>query len=83
MQIDARSKHTGNKIAKFDPSENRMIEYWIPSQNKPFGMCGENERCGIANALQFTASSNNTVWFTEWTENKIGYINTNQSFQLV
>jgi virginiamycin B lyase len=72
------NEHTGNKIAKFDPLQNKLVEYWIPSQNKLFGICKENEICGIANALQFSASSNNSVWFTEWTENKIGYVKANQ-----
>jgi virginiamycin B lyase len=72
------NEHTGNKIARFDPLQNKLVEYWIPSQNKLFGVCGENEVCGVANALQFSASSNNSVWFTEWSENKIGYVKANQ-----
>jgi virginiamycin B lyase len=72
------NEHTGNKIVTFDPLQNKLVEYWIPSQNKLFGICKENEICGIANALQFSASSNNSVWFTEWTENKIGYVKANQ-----
>jgi virginiamycin B lyase len=32
--------------------------------------------CGIANALQFSVGhGNNQVWFSEWSENKIGMIN--------
>jgi virginiamycin B lyase len=28
--------------------------------------------CGIANVLQFSMIQNNQIWFTEWSENKIG-----------
>ena len=81
------NEHTGNKIAKFDPINNTMIEYWIPTQNKLFGMCqnnnaadkNNNKKCGIANALQFSVGQNkddsNQIWFTEWSENKIGKVN--------
>jgi virginiamycin B lyase len=81
------NEHTGNKLAKFDPINNTMIEYWIPTQNKLFGMCqnnnaadkNNNQKCGIANALQFSVGQNkddsNQIWFTEWSENKIGKVN--------
>jgi virginiamycin B lyase len=81
------NEHTGNKIAKFHPINNTMIEYWIPTQNKLFGMCqnnnaadkNNNQKCGIANALQFSVGQNkddsNQIWFTEWSENKIGKVN--------
>jgi virginiamycin B lyase len=83
------NEHTGNKIAKFDPVNNTLVEYWIPTQNKLFGMCpnnnnnnntsnSNNQKCGIANALQFSVGQNkddsNQVWFTEWSENKIGRV---------
>ena len=84
------NEHTGNKIARFDPANNTLIEYWIPTQNKLFGMCqnnndndnaaskSNNQKCGIANALQFSVGQNkddsNQVWFTEWSENKIGKV---------
>ncbi|HZA06645.1 MAG TPA: hypothetical protein VE619_02985, partial [Nitrososphaeraceae archaeon] len=53
------NEHTGNKIAKFDPVNNTLVEYWIPTQDKLFGMCqninnassSSNQKCGIANAL--------------------------------
>ena len=96
------NEQEGNKIAKFDPSNMKLIEYWVPTQNRLWGNCGSNhtssttsssnnntdiniaETCGIANVLQFSLGSNNNkdnhkdknnanqVWFTEWTENKIG-----------
>lgn len=74
------NEHTGNKIAKFEPANNTLIEYWIPTQNKLFGLCQEQDRnndtCGIANALQFSPRQDGkTAWFTEWTENKLGKVN--------
>lgn len=74
------NEHTGNKIARFDPSNMTLIEYWIPTQDKLWGLCqSTNQSCGIANALQFSVgqnnnndnSNNNQVWFSEWSENKI------------
>jgi virginiamycin B lyase len=85
----------GNKISRFDSSHRMLIEYWIPSQNRLWGICSsfnntinsisnnnENntrQKCGIANVLQFSTESGNNdkakrIWFTEWSENKIGKI---------
>jgi virginiamycin B lyase len=60
------NQQQGNKISKFDPSEQELVEYWIPSQNNEWGNCKENGRagaqnlmgeylknCGIANVLNF------------------------------
>ena len=57
----------GNKIARFDPSQRTLIEYWIPSQNRLWGTCPSfnkiinssvsnniKQTCGIANILQFS-----------------------------
>ncbi len=76
------NEHTGNKIARFEPTNNTLVEYWIPTQNPLWGSCpddnGNSSQCGIANALQFDVDAgyngNTEVWFTEWTENKIGKI---------
>lgn len=35
-----------------------------------------------ANALQFSANNNNSIWFSEWSENKIGYVNDSQSLPI-
>ncbi|HEY1211746.1 MAG TPA: hypothetical protein VGE82_02255 [Nitrososphaera sp.] len=70
------NEHTGNKIARFDPENLTLVEYWIPSQNRAWSLCPEGtSSCGIANAMQFTVNPNNDLWFTEWTENKIGKLN--------
>ena len=70
------NEHTGNKISVFNPVNMTLIEYWIPTQNALFGQCqpGNTKDCGIANLLQFSAGMNNELWFTEWSENKIGRI---------
>src|SRR5215204_6234011 len=74
------NEHTGNKIGVFYPEKLTLVEYWIPSQNKQFGQCppdSPENSCGIGNILQITNESyNRSVWFTEWTENKIGYVDT-------
>jgi len=74
------NEHTGNKIGIFYPDTSTLVEYWIPSQNKLFGQCppdSQENSCGIGNVLQITdESSNQFIWFTEWSENKIGYLDT-------
>jgi virginiamycin B lyase len=71
------NEHFGNKIARFDPQTLTLTEYWIPSQNKNWAACPPGSAtCGLANALQFSLSPNNQAWFSEWTENKIGNVDT-------
>lgn len=90
------NEQEGNKVARFDPGDMKLIEYWIPTQNRIWGNCvnnynssgGDNASgisqkeqqypCGIANVLQFSLKNNKQIWFTEWSENKIGKINTNE-----
>ena len=89
------NEQQGNKIAKFDPSNMKLIEYWIPTQNRLWGICSNydnssnnsnsnnsiisdisKETCGIANVLQFSMGKDrdgdDQIWFTEWSQNKIG-----------
>jgi virginiamycin B lyase len=67
------NEHEGNKIARFEPSNGTLYEYWIPTQDRQWGNCPPNSQtCGIANALQFSHGQNGQTWFTEWSENKIG-----------
>jgi virginiamycin B lyase len=71
------NEHEGNKIARFDPLNKTLYEYWIPTQNRLWGNCPPNSQtCGIANALQFSSGQNGQTWFTEWSENKIGSLTT-------
>jgi virginiamycin B lyase len=61
------NEQEGNKIGRFDPHDMTLIEYWVPSQNKLWGSCGSsdidgsasNQRCGIANVLQFSINTEN------------------------
>jgi virginiamycin B lyase len=77
------NEHQGNSLAVFDPVTETLIEYFIPTQNPQWGDC-ENylEPCGIANPLQFTLAPDGRVWFTEWSENKIGVLNPNLSLPI-
>jgi len=83
------NEHTGNKMAKFDPITETLIEYWIPTQNPAFGLCEDvkNETisagCGLANVLQFGLDAQGNAWFTEWTENKIGMVNGTKAIPFV
>lgn len=73
------NQHTGNKMSSFNPNNLTLIEYWIPSQNKLWGPCRDDvSQCGISNALQFDVDKNNEVWFSEWSENKIGRVLTDR-----
>jgi virginiamycin B lyase len=66
------NEHTGNKIARFDPEELALVEYWVPSQNRAWTLCPpQATACGIANVMQFAVDPDNQLWFSEWTENKI------------
>ena len=77
------NQHTGNKISSFDPNNLTLIEYWIPSQNKLWGPCRDAaSQCGISNALQLDVDKNNEVWFSEWSENKIGRVLTDKVLPL-
>jgi virginiamycin B lyase len=69
------NEQTANRIGIFDPTDESLIEYMIPSKNPKWADCGENENCGLAQIFDFTLSEDN-IWFTEWVENNIGVIDT-------
>ncbi len=80
------NEHVGNKIGRFIPDNDTLIEYWIPSQNIQYSICdpiNSSKQCGYSNVLQFDVSTEASnvsagvgsgVWFTEQSENKIGFI---------
>ncbi len=82
------NEHVGNKLARYDPNNDTLIEYWIPTQNKYYSVCNteQNINCGYSNAMQFDiqekspndSRSNHKLWFTEQSENKIGYVDLNK-----
>lgn len=80
------NEHVGNKIARFVPDNDTLIEYWVPTQNIHYSVCdpiNSSNQCGYSNVLQFDVSAESSnesagigsdVWFTEQSENKIGFI---------
>ena len=78
------NEHVGNKIARFNTTDGTLVEYWIPTQNNLWAPCAPNEsNCGISNALQFSIGKNNQIWFSEWTENKLGMLNGSKPLSFV
>lgn len=78
------NEHTGNKMARFDPEELALVEYWVPSQNRAWTLCApEATTCGIANVMQFGVDQNNQAWFSEWTENKIAKLDASKPVPIV
>ena len=70
------NEHTGNKIASLDTENLVLTEYWIPSQNSNYVLCppGGAGSCGLANALQIASAPQGKLWFSEWSENSIGFV---------
>ncbi len=64
-----------NRIGIMNPVTETLIEYEIPSKNPFWADCGDEKNCGIAHILEF-AIDGEKVWFTEWAENNIGYVDT-------
>ena len=60
------NEHEGNTIAYFDTDNLTLIEYQIPTIGRIWG--------NTSNPLKFSLDSKGSVWFTDWTENKIGVL---------
>ncbi len=60
------NEHYGNTISSYDPKDKTLVEYYIPSKNPLW--------VNSSNPLRFILDHNGSVWFTEWTENKLGVI---------
>ena len=60
------NEHYGNAIAFFDVKNNTLVEYHIPTKDPFWG--------NASNPLRFVFDNTGSVWFTEWTENKIGVL---------
>jgi virginiamycin B lyase len=58
------NEHEGNAIAYFDIENKTLVEYQIPTKGEIWG--------NTTNPLKFDLDGNGSAWFTEWTENKIG-----------
>jgi virginiamycin B lyase len=80
-QIDDKGRmwfneQVANSIGVFDPVKGSLVEYLVPSKNPNWSDCGYMHDCGVAQVLDFT-TSNDKVWFTEWVENNIGFLDPN------
>lgn len=60
------NEHEGNAIAYFDIENSTLVEYRIPTGSDIWG--------NTSNPLKFSIDNNGSIWFTEWTENKIGVL---------
>ena len=60
------NEHYGNAISSYNPQDRTLVEYYIPSKNPLW--------VNSSNPLRFILDHNGSVWFTEWTENKLGVI---------
>ena len=60
------NEHEGNAMAYFDITNSTLVEYQIPTRSEIWG--------NTSNALKFALDGEGSVWFTEWTENKIGVL---------
>lgn len=60
------NEHYGNAIAYYDKENQTLVEFIVPSINPLWG--------NGSNPLKFAIDDQGSVWFTEWTENKLGVI---------
>lgn len=69
------NEHNANRIAVFNPSEQSLVEYMVPSKNPNWADCGEMPDCGVSQIFGI-AVDGQKIWFTEWVENNIGVVDT-------
>ena len=67
------NEQTANRIGIFDPINESLIEYMVPSNNPNWADCEGIDDCGLAQIFDFTISGKK-IWFTEWVENNIGVV---------
>lgn len=67
------NEQTANRIGIFDPIKETLVEYMIPSKNPNWADCEGITDCGLAQVFDFTLSGGK-IWFTEWAENNIGFV---------
>jgi virginiamycin B lyase len=68
------NEHEGNAMAYFDIANLTLVEYQIPSRGEAWG--------NTSNPLQFTLDNNGSAWFTEWTENNFGVLDSEKAKNL-
>jgi virginiamycin B lyase len=64
------NEHEGNAFAYFDIDNLTLVEYQIPTKGEVWG--------NTSNPLKFDLDNRGSAWFTEWTENKIGKLDSEQ-----
>jgi len=69
------NEQTANRLGFFDPADESLVEYLIPSKNPHWGDCEFLDDCGLAQVFGFDVDGDK-VWFTEWVENNIGVLDT-------
>lgn len=69
------NEQESNKIGVFDPNDESLVEYFIPSKNPYWGDCGNIQNCGTSQILDFVIKGDK-IWFTEWSENNLGVVDT-------
>ena len=69
------NEQTANRIGVFNPADESLVEYLVPSKNPNWADCELIEDCGLAQIFDFTIDGEK-IWFTEWVENNIGVIDT-------
>ena len=74
------NEQTSNQLAVFDIDNEQLVEYMVPSKNPNWADCADNSNsnCGVSQIFGFDAVGD-SIWFTEWAENKIGVIDTKKS----
>ncbi len=67
------NEQVANSLGVYDAASQSLVEYLVPSKNPNWSDCGPMQDCGVAQVLDF-AVDHNKVWFTEWVENNIGFL---------
>lgn len=75
------NEQAANRISMLDPKSESLVEYLIPSKNPSWGDCTGLSDCGIAQIFGFSISGDK-IWFSEWVENNIGFVDTSKSLPL-
>lgn len=68
------NEHEGNAIAYFDIENSTLVEYQVPTKGRLWG--------NTSNPLKFTIDNKGSVWFTEWSENKVGVLESEKAANL-
>ncbi len=53
------NEQQGNKIARFDPSNMELIEYWVPTQNRLWGVCSNDDNNSGSSSNNIVSINNN------------------------